>query len=99
MQVSLAAANRDPAVFANPDTFDPFRPNLRSHVTFAQGPHVCLGLHLARLEAHTALAHLLTRLPGLQLPTPETAHPRGLVFRKPPALPVIWSVCEESDSS
>lgn len=92
VRVSLTAANRDPAVFANPDTFDPFRSNLRSHVTFAQGPHVCLGLHLARLEAHTALAHLLTRLPNLQLQTPETAHPRGLVFRKPPALHAIWQV-------
>lgn len=90
VRVSLAAANRDPAVFADPDTFDPFRPNLRSHITFAQGPHVCLGLHLARLEAHTALAHLLTRLPGLQLQTPETARPRGLVFRKPPALHIRW---------
>lgn len=90
VRVSLTAANRDPAVFTHPDTFDPFRPNLRSHVTFAQGPHVCLGLHLARLEAHTALAHLLTRLPHLQLRTPETAHPRGLVFRKPPALHATW---------
>ncbi|GAB4435057.1 MAG: cytochrome P450 [Anaerolineae bacterium] len=90
VRVSLAAANRDPAVFANPDTFDPFRPNLRAHVTFAQGPHVCLGLHLARLEAHVALAQLLTRLPGLQLENPEAARPRGLVFRKPPALQVSW---------
>ncbi|MCK6625392.1 MAG: cytochrome P450 [Anaerolineae bacterium] len=94
VQVSLAAANRDPAVFANPDTFDPFRPNLRSHVTFAQGPHVCLGLHLARLEAHVALAQLLARLPALQLELPEAAPPRGLVFRKPPALRVSWLVCE-----
>lgn len=92
VRVSLAAANRDPAVFANPDTFDPFRPNLRSHVTFAQGPHVCLGLHLARLEAHIALAQLFIRLPGMQLEVIESTQPRGLVFRKPPSLRVSWPV-------
>lgn len=92
VRVSLTAANRDPAVFANPDTFDPFRPNLRSHVTFAQGPHVCLGLHLARLEAHLALGQLFIRLPGMQLEVIESTQPRGLVFRKPPALPVSWPV-------
>ena len=44
--------------------------------------------HLARLEAHTAVEHLLRRLPGLRLAEP--AAPRGLVFRKPPALRVVW---------
>ncbi len=94
VQVSLAGANRDPATFDTPDLFDPFRPNLRAHVTFAQGPHVCLGLHLARLEAHYALERALTRLPNLRLePTTtaaEAAQPRGLVFRKPQALRVVW---------
>ncbi len=92
VQVSLAAANRDPAVFAEPDRFDPSRSNLRSHVTFAQGPHVCLGLHLARLEAQMALKQLLLRLPNLQLvaATSQEAEPRGLIFRKPKALHVQW---------
>ena len=53
--VSLAGANRDPAVFAEPDRFDLTRDNARLHVTFAQGPHVCIGMHLARLEAQVAL--------------------------------------------
>lgn len=96
VRVSLAGANRDPDTFDNPDLFDPFRPSLRSHVTFAQGPHVCLGLHLARLEAHYALEQALTRLPNLWLaPTDEAAlaaQPRGLVFRKPQALHVMWNV-------
>lgn len=96
VRVSLAAANRDPATFADPDRFDPWRPNLRSHVTFAQGPHVCLGLHLARLEAHLALQAALQQLPDLQLvPTTaaqQAAKPQGLVFRKPQALQVQWSV-------
>ena len=51
VRLSITAANRDPAVFADPDAFDPRRANLRRHVAFAQGPHVCVGVHLARLEA------------------------------------------------
>lgn len=94
VQVSLAGANRDPNIFPQPDRFDPRRDNLHSHVTFAQGPHVCLGLHLARLEAQHALAQALTRLPNLQLAPGEQARnaakPRGLVFRKPQALHVFW---------
>lgn len=94
VRVSLSGANRDPATFADPDRFDPLRSNLRSHVTFAQGPHVCLGLHLARLETHVALQQALERLPRVQLEATtaslQAAHPRGLVFRKPQALNVTW---------
>lgn len=95
LRVSLAAANRDPAVFEKPDVFDAFRPNLATHVTFAQGPHVCLGLHLARLEAQRALTHLLQRLPNLQLTDPQSAHPRGLIFRKPSALQASWTTANK----
>ncbi len=56
VRVSITAANRDPAVFPNPDRFDPARPRRPRHLAFAQGPHVCLGVHLARLEARTAIA-------------------------------------------
>jgi cytochrome P450 len=90
VRVSITAANRDPAVFADPDRFDLHRANARLHLAFAHGPHVCIGMHLARLEAHTALARLLERLPGLEL---DPAHPpviRGLVFRKPDAVLVRW---------
>jgi cytochrome P450 len=94
VRVSLAAANRDPATFPDPDRFDPLRPNLRAHVTFAQGPHVCLGLHLARLEAQLALQQAIQLLPELQLPASDqawqAAQPQGLVFRKPQALHVRW---------
>jgi cytochrome P450 len=87
VSVSIAAANRDPAVFPDPDRFDVRRPNAKLHLAFAHGPHVCIGMHLARLEAHTALRVLLERLgPDVRLAEPTA--PRGLVFRKPPALRV-----------
>ncbi|TCC66251.1 cytochrome P450 [Kribbella pittospori] len=86
--VSLAGAGRDPAVFPSPDEFDVRRPNARRHLAFASGPHICLGMHLTRLEALTALDALL-RLPGLRL-DPSSPPPRGLVFRKPSAVKVWW---------
>jgi cytochrome P450 len=90
VRLSIAGANRDPAVFADPDRFDPTRGNLRRHVAFAQGPHVCVGVHLARLEARAALTALLGGLPGLRLDPERPAEVRGLVFRKPATLYVRW---------
>jgi cytochrome P450 len=87
--VSLAGANRDPAVFEHPDRFDPARPNLRKQLAFAQGPHVCLGAHLARLETRTA-ARALLALPGVRLDPARTVQPSGLVFRKSAAVWVRW---------
>jgi cytochrome P450 len=88
--VSIAGANRDPAVFPEPDRFDVTRPNAHHHVSFAHGPHVCLGMHLARLEARAAIGRLLQQLPGLRLDPARPSAPRGLVFRKPPALDALW---------
>jgi cytochrome P450 len=87
VSVSIAAANRDPAVFAEPDRFDVRRADAKLHLAFAHGPHVCIGMHLARLEAHTALRVLLERF-GPELRLAEPTAPRGLVFRKPPSLRV-----------
>jgi cytochrome P450 len=92
VSVSIAAANRDPAVFEDPDRFDVRRANAKLHLAFAHGPHVCIGMHLARLEAQTALRVLLDRLVEPRLVDPLEAAPRGLVFRKPPALRVDWGV-------
>jgi len=89
VSVSLAGAGRDPATFADPDGFDVLRPNARQHLAFAIGPHFCLGAHLARLEAVTAVRAAL-RLPGLRLDPDRPSAPRGLVFRKPPSLWVRW---------
>jgi cytochrome P450 len=90
VRLSIAAANRDPEVFPEPDRFDVRRENAKLHVTFAHGPHVCIGMHLARLEAHTALDRLLRRFPSLRLDPAHAAAPRGLVFRKPAELRVLW---------
>jgi cytochrome P450 len=87
--VSLTAANRDPETFPDPDRFDIRRPNARSHVAFAQGPHACVGLHLARLETRAALDAVLDGWPGLAIEPGATA-PSGVIFRKPRSLPVRW---------
>lgn len=92
VRLSVTGANRDPAVFPDPDRFDVERENASLHIAFARGPHVCIGMHLARLEAHTAVGRLLERLPDLRLDPEHEAQPRGLVFRKPAELRVLWSV-------
>jgi cytochrome P450 len=88
--VSIAGAGRDPAVFPDPDRFDVHRANARLHLAFAHGPHFCLGVHLARLEAQVAVRAAVSRLPGLRLDPERPSAPRGLVFRKPPALHARW---------
>ena len=89
--VMIAAANRDPSAFADPDRFDIGRENAKQHLTFAQGPHTCLGMHLARLEANAAVTAALDLLPRLRQ---DGAAPRpvatGTVFRKPDRLDVVW---------
>lgn len=90
VRVSLAAANRDPSVFARPDRFDLRRDNLSAQLAFARGPHVCIAMDLARLETRTALAILLDELPGLRLDDAVPA--TGLVFRKPTAVPTRWDI-------
>jgi cytochrome P450 len=87
--VSLTAANRDPAAYPDPDAFDLSRANARSHLAFAQGPHACVGVHLARLETVSALDAALDSWPDLRLDDGATP-PTGLIFRKPRTLPVTW---------
>jgi cytochrome P450 len=86
--VSLGAANRDPLRHPHPDTFDVFRAD-KQHMSFGDGAHTCLGMHLARLEMRILLTAVLDRLPGLRLdPGADDPHIHGLLFRSPPNLPV-----------
>jgi cytochrome P450 len=90
VHISVTAANRDPDTFPDPDRFDVQRANARQHLAFARGPHVCIGVHLARLEAHAAVGRLLERLPELRLDPARPSAPTGLVFRKPATLHVLF---------
>ena len=88
--VNIGSANHDEKVWDNPEEFDIFRPP-RQHLAFAWGPHMCLGLHLARMETRVVLTQVLDRLPGLRPdPDAEPAAISGAIFRAPAALPVVW---------
>ncbi len=67
----LAAANRDPGVWDDPDQFDPTRP-IKPNASFGAGLHFCVGAPLARLELQIALPILFARRPGLRLAEPPT---------------------------
>ncbi|HEX5501575.1 MAG TPA: cytochrome P450 [Thermomicrobiales bacterium] len=86
----FGAANRDPAQFADPDTFDLARQPNR-HLTFAHGPHFCLGAALARAEAQAAVLALIARCPDLALATDRVEWLPGFSFRGLKALPVTCS--------
>jgi cytochrome P450 len=83
----LAAAGRDPDVFADPGRFDPRRRGARRHLAFGHGIHFCIGAALGQLEARLALEALLERFPALRLvPGQElTFHP-NISFRGPQSL-------------
>ena len=88
--INIGSANHDETVWDNPEAFDIFRPP-KQHLAFAWGPHMCLGLHLARMETRVVLRQLFERLPNLRFdpdiePTPIT----GAIFRAPAALNVTW---------
>ncbi len=86
----MAAANRDPAVFADPDTFDIGRqPN--PHISFGSGIHYCLGATLARIEGQEVLRGLAERFPRFELATDRIEYQPSLQFRSVKSLPVTWA--------
>jgi cytochrome P450 len=84
------AANRDPAMFADPDRLDLRREAARKHLTFGHGIHTCLGAHLARVEGAVALRRLLQRTQALQLRAGALRWSDSLVIRGMKALPVSF---------
>jgi len=76
---NISAANRDPAVFTEPDTLDVARPDAREHLAFSVGSHHCLGSGLARMEGEVGLQALFERFPGLAAADPPTMRPTRLL--------------------
>ncbi|MHA6622881.1 cytochrome P450 [Pseudonocardia sp. DLS-67] len=86
----FGGANRDPAVFADPDRFDVTRPNAGDHLAFSSGPHFCLGAALARMEGEVGLRALFDRFPDLALAGAPRRRPTR-VLRGFAAMPVRLS--------
>ncbi len=89
--LAFAAADREPAVFPDPDRFDVRRSNARRQLSFGRGIHLCLGAGLARLECEVVINMLADRLPGLRLvPDQPVSFVPNLSFRGPVSLPAAW---------
>ncbi|WP_340315785.1 cytochrome P450 [Rhizorhabdus argentea] len=91
VQIAQGAANRDPALYEDPDKFDIFRTGTAGALRFGLGPHICIGMHLARLEISRALTSIMDRLPNLRLdpdmPPPEM---HGSELRSPDHVHVLF---------
>ncbi len=90
LHLCLGAANRDPSRWERPDEFDITRP-MRASFAFGGGPHICLGMHVARAEIRTGISALLDRLPDLRL-DPDAEPPRyiGMYERGVTEIPVVF---------
>jgi cytochrome P450 len=86
----ITSANRDPEIFANPDSFDPWRTE-KEFLSFGYGQHFCLGSHLARREMEVSLRVLSERLPDLALDDAADVGIQGTVLRGPTSLPVHFT--------
>ena len=94
IDMCMGSANRDETRWTDPDTFDIRRPR-QAHIAFAGGIHMCLGMHLARLETRVMLNSLLDRVENLAFApddgTGEESKIVGLTFRSPNKLPVTFA--------
>ncbi len=101
VMVGLAAANRDPDHFDDPERFDVARyaakPAPPAHLSFGGGAHLCLGAHLARLETQVAIGKLVARFDELELVEEKTTWGRSL-FRVPGRVPVRFRAAGGSAS-
>jgi cytochrome P450 len=87
VRLMLAAANRDPSIFADAGDLDVRRPNAAQHVGLGFGIHRCLGQWLARLETEVAVTTLITRYPDLQVAGEVEMHPT-VTMHGPKRLPL-----------
>jgi cytochrome P450 len=94
VDMCMGSANRDETRWTDPDTFDIRRPR-QAHIAFAGGIHMCLGMHLARMETRVMLNSLLDRADQLAFVpddgTGEESKIVGLIFRSPNKLPVTFA--------
>jgi cytochrome P450 len=91
VQVVLASANHDEALFSDPETFHYSQESAPRHLAFGYGVHFCIGAPLARLESRVALEQLCQRLPSLRLiPGQEISYAPNLIFRGLKQLLVEW---------
>jgi cytochrome P450 len=91
ISVVIGSGNHDEEVFEDPERFNIFR-DCPPHLAFGEGPHRCLGEHLARLETTVAMNALLDRLPDIRLePGDSDPHVHGSAFRSPNCVPVAFS--------
>jgi hypothetical protein len=89
--LNFAAANHQPDLFDEPDTFDIHRPTANRHISFGKGIHFCLGAGLARMEARIALELLAERLPSLRMCAGQSlSFFPNITFRGPDELHVEW---------
>jgi cytochrome P450 len=87
---NVGAANHDETRWDNPDDFDIFRPVV-PHISFGVGPHMCLGMHLARMETKVVMERLLDRIPNVRVdPDADEPYITGMTFRAPPKLEVVF---------
>ncbi|MDT3442844.1 cytochrome P450 [Pseudofrankia sp. BMG5.37] len=90
LHLALGAGGRDPSRWERPDSFEVTRPP-KPALGFGGGPHVCLGMHVARAEMYTGISALLDRLPNLRLDTgAEPPRIIGMYHRGPTAIPVLF---------
>jgi cytochrome P450 len=86
----IGSANHDETRWDDAERYDMFRPAI-PHISFGAGPHMCLGMHLARMEMRAAVEALLDRFPDLRLdPDGDDPHIHGERFRSPTSLPVLF---------
>ena len=89
VSLSIGSANHDDAVYDDAERYDVARAPARPHLSFAEGPHRCLGEHLARVETVVAMNALLDRFPRMRLdPGDADPHVQGHAFRSPTSIPV-----------